>query len=134
MKIGIDKPKKILYTFLHMFNFLAVMAQDVSYAPVALGFKIPVFNEVLTFIIRFFFIIAGLVALIYLLLGALSWITSGGNKESVDKAREKIQAALIGLILIFVVLAIVAVIENIFFPGNSGLGITKPIVFPGLIN
>jgi cytochrome bd-type quinol oxidase subunit 2 len=134
VKIGIDKPKKILYTFLHMFNFLAVMAQDVSYAPVTLGFKIPVFNEVLTFIIRFFFIIAGLVALLYLLLGALSWITSGGNKESVDKAREKIQAALIGLILIFVVLAIVAVIENIFFPGNSGLGITKPIVFPGLIN
>ena len=117
-----------------MFNFLTVMAQDVSYAPVALGFKIPVFNEVLTFVIRFFFIIAGLVALLYLLLGALSWITSGGNKESVDKAREKIQAALVGLILIFVVLAVVAVIENIFFPGNSGLGITKPIVFPGLIN
>ncbi len=132
--MGIDKGKLILYTFLHMFNFLVVMAQDVSYAPVTLGFKIPVFNEVLTFVIRFFFIIAGLVALLYLLLGALSWITSGGNKESVDKAREKIQAALIGLILIFVVLAIVAVIENIFFPGNSGLGITKPIVFPGLIN
>jgi len=119
-----------------MFNSIVLAAQDVSYAPVevGLGFKIPVFNEVLTFIIRFFFIVAGLVALIYLLLGALSWITSGGNKESVDKAREKIQAALIGLILIFVVLAIVAVIENIFFPGNSGLGITKPIVFPGLIN
>lgn len=117
-----------------MFNFLAVMAQDVSYAPVALGFEIPRFNDVLTFIVRFFFIIAGLVALVYLLLGALSWITSGGNKESVDKAREKIQAALVGLILIFVVLATVAVIENIFFPGNTGLGITKPIVFPGLIN
>jgi len=110
------------------------MAQDVSYAPVDLGFKIPEFNEVLTFIVRFFFIIAGLIALIYLLLGALSWITSGGNKESVDKAREKIQAALVGLILIFVVLATVAVIESIFFPGNTGLGITKPIVFPGLIN
>ena len=134
MKIGIDKPKEILYTFLHMFNSIVLAAQDVSYAPVTLGFKVPVFNEVLTFVIRFFFIIAGLVALLYLLLGALSWITSGGNKESVDKAREKIQAALIGLILIFVVLALVAVIENIFFPGNSGLGITKPIVFPGLIN
>ena len=117
-----------------MFNFLSVMAQDISYAPVDVGFKIPEFNIVLTFIIRFFFIIAGLIALLYLLLGALAWITSGGNKESVDKAREKIQAALVGLILIFVVLAVVAIIENIFFPGNSGLGITKPIVFPGLIN
>jgi len=106
---------------------------DVSYAPVNVGFKIPEFNVVLTFMIRFFFIIAGLIALLYLLLGALSWITSGGNKESVDKAREKIQAALVGLILIFAVLAIIAIIENIFFLPNQGLGLTKPIVFPGLI-
>ncbi|KKP59289.1 MAG: hypothetical protein UR54_C0029G0010 [Candidatus Roizmanbacteria bacterium GW2011_GWA2_34_18] len=116
-----------------MFNFLTVMAADVSYAPVNVGFKIPEFNVVLTFIIRFFFIVAGLIALLYLLLGAVAWITSGGNKESVDKAREKIQAALVGLILIFVVLALIAVIENIFFLPNQGLGLTKPIVFPGLI-
>ena len=109
------------------------MAQDVSYAPVDLGFKIPEFNEVLTFIVRFFFIIAGLIALIYLLLGALSWITSGGNKESVDKAREKIQAALIGMILVFVVLAIIVVIEKLFFVPGTGLGISEPIVFPKLI-
>lgn len=94
------------------------------------GFTIPGFDKVLTFLIRMFFIVAGLIALFYLLLGALAWITSGGNKENVDKAREKIQAALIGIILIFVVLAIVGVIENIF---NMGLGITKDIVFPKLI-
>jgi len=116
-----------------MFNFITVLLADVSYAPVNVGFKIPEFNVVLTFMIRFFFIIAGLIALLYLLLGALSWITSGGNKESVDKAREKIQAALVGLILIFAVLAIIAIIENIFFLPNQGLGLTKPIVFPGLI-
>ena len=109
------------------------MAQDISYAPVKLGFAVPEFNVVLTFIIRFFFIVAGLIALIYLLLGALAWITSGGNKESVDKAREKIQAALVGLILVFLVLAVIAVIENIFFLPGQGLGLTRPIVFPGLI-
>lgn len=116
-----------------MFNFLTVFAVETIYQPVKLGFKIPNFADVLTFILRFFFIVAGLVALIYLLLGALAWITSGGNKESVDKAREKIQAAIVGLILIFVVLAIVIVIENVFFIPNQGLGISKPIVFPGLI-
>ena len=110
-----------------------VLAEDVRYPKVELGFKIPEFNLVLTFIIRFFFILSGLIALIYLLLGALGWITSGGNKESVDKAREKIQAALVGLILIFVVLAVIAVIENIFFIPTEGLGLTKPIVFPGLV-
>ena len=102
----------------------------ISYPKVDLGFTIPSFDAVLTFIIRFFFIIAGLVALIYFILGALAWITSGGNKESVDKAREKIQAALIGIILLFFVLALVGVLENIL---GMGMGITKPIVFPQLI-
>ncbi len=101
-----------------------------STSKVNLGFTIPSFDAVLTFIIRFFFIIAGLVALIYFILGALAWITSGGNKESVDKAREKIQAALIGIILLFFVLALVGVLENIL---GIGMGITKPIVFPQLI-
>lgn len=128
--LHIDKAKKIIYTHSHMLNLFAVMAQDVTYAPVALGFRVPSFDEALTFIIRFFFVIAGLVALLYLLLGAMSWITSGGNKENVDKAREKIQAALIGIILVFIVLAIVGVVENVL---NLGLGITKPIVFPKLI-
>lgn len=110
---------------------LAQALPNVTSAPVALGFTIPTFSEVLTFIIRFFFIVAGLVAIIYLLLGALAWITSGGNKENVDKAREKIQNALIGVILIFAVLAIIGVVENIF---SLGLGITKPILFPQLIH
>lgn len=131
--MAIDKLKKILYTFLHMFNFFVVMAQDVSYAPVKLGFAVPNITEVLTFVLRFFFIIAGLIALLYLLLGAMAWITSGGNKESVEKAREKIQAALVGMILVFVVLAIVVVVENIFFVDGQGLGISKPINFPDLI-
>ncbi len=118
-----------------MFNFLTLLAraEDTSYGKVALGFKIPNITEMLTFIFRFFFIISGLIALFYLLLGALAWITSGGNKESVDKAREKIQAALVGLIILFAVLAIVIVIENVFFLPGQGLGLSKPIVFPGLI-
>lgn len=116
-----------------MLNLFTVFAQTLKYAPVNVGFTIPQFDEVLSFILRFFFVIAGLVALIYLLLGAMAWITSGGNKENVDKAREKIQAAIIGIILIFVVLAIVAVVENVFFPEGCGLGITKSLCFPELV-
>ncbi len=103
---------------------------DVPISKVALGFSIPGFDQVLTFLIRMFFVVAGLVALLYLLLGALEWITSGGNKENVDKARQKIQAALVGLILIFAVLAVVTVMEKIL---SIGLGISEPIVFPKLI-
>ncbi|PJC30483.1 hypothetical protein CO051_05465, partial [Candidatus Roizmanbacteria bacterium CG_4_9_14_0_2_um_filter_39_13] len=42
-----------------------------------LGFKIPSLGDLLTFAIRAFFVIAGLAALFYLLLGALGWVTSG---------------------------------------------------------
>lgn len=94
------------------------------------GFIIPSFSDVLTFLIRTIFIIGGLTALLYLLLGAFAWITSGGNKENVDKAREKIQAAIIGLILILVVLAVVALLENLL---SIGLGVTKPIQFFKLV-
>ncbi|MFQ5452386.1 MAG: hypothetical protein ACE5DQ_02365, partial [Candidatus Paceibacterota bacterium] len=51
---------------------------DVQIAPGALGFEIPTFGEILTFLVRFFFVIAGLAALFYLLWGAISWVTSGG--------------------------------------------------------
>jgi hypothetical protein len=115
------------------FSLLTQALPDVTSPPIQLGFVIPTFAEVLTFIIRLFFIVAGLIAVIYLLLGAFTWITSGGNKENVDKAREKIQAAVIGLVLIFFVLAAVVLIEKTLFPAGSGLGISEPIKFPKLI-
>lgn len=99
----------------------------------ALGFNIPNFGEVLTFIIRFFFVAAGLATLIFLLLGAFSWITSGGNKENVEKAREKIQAAVIGIVLVVVVLALVALFEQVVFQKKICFGLTCPITFPSLL-
>lgn len=99
----------------------------------ALGFNIPGFGTILTFLIRFFFVAAGLAALIFLLLGAFSWITSGGNKEGVDKARDKIQAAIVGIILIVVVLALVATFEQIVFRGKLCFGLTCPLTLPSLL-
>ncbi|MDO8610633.1 MAG: hypothetical protein Q7R95_08865 [bacterium] len=118
-----------------MLPLFTLLAQnEVTYPSVSLGFTIPPFNEVLTFVIRFLFIVSGLMAILFLLLGGLAWITSGGSKEGVDKAREKIQQAIIGLIVIFATLTLVGVIEQIFFNDTTGgLGVTRPIKFPKLI-
>ena len=54
--------------------------------------------------IRMFILIAGMFLILYLLWGAFDWINSGGEKERLTKAQNKITNALIGIVLIFVVL------------------------------
>ena len=98
-----------------------------------LGFKIPSMSTFLTFAIRGFFVLAGLLALMFLLLGALGWITSGGNKESVDKARDKITAAILGVIIIVAVLAIMATLELVVFKSKLCFGITCDLILPNLL-
>lgn len=98
-----------------------------------LGFRIPSLSEILTFAIRGFFIIGGLVALIFLLLGALSWITSGGDKENISKAQSKITSAIVGVILIVVVLALIVTLEQVVFARRLCLGLSCPITIPSLL-
>ena len=117
------------------FIFAPVFAQNptIQVNERDIGFKIPDLGQILTFLIRFFFIVAGLAALIFLLLGALAWVTSGGNKENVDKARDKITNAIVGLILIVAVLAVIVTLEQVVFGGNLCLGLSCPITIPALL-
>ncbi len=89
-----------------------------------LTFKIPTLAALIGYLIKLFFIIAGLAALIYLILGAFSWITSGGDKEAVGKAQQKIQAAVVGLLILVFVLAVIITIEQFIFAGKVCLGLT----------
>jgi hypothetical protein len=119
-----------------IFLFIAsgVFAQDKLQVDTGeLGWQIPQMGDIITFMIRLFFVIAGVAALLYLLLGAFSWITSGGNKENVEKARDKIQAAIVGIILIIIVVAILATFEKIVFGGKLCFGLTCDISIPSLI-
>lgn len=98
-----------------------------------LGFQIPTLGDLLTFAIRGFFAIAGITALFYMLLGAFGWITSGGDKDGITAARDKIQAAVVGLILIVAVLALVWTLEQVIFKRRICLGLSCPVTLPGLI-
>jgi hypothetical protein len=90
-------------------------------------FQVPSFQTILGAVIRLFFLVAGLAALFFLLLGAFEWVTSGGDEKKTEGARNKIQAAVIGLILIIVVLSIVALLEVVVFAGTICLGLTCDI-------
>lgn len=58
------------------------------------------------FAIRVFIAVASFALLVYLLWGAYDWIASGGDKEKVAKAQQKITNAVVGMILVFVALTI----------------------------
>jgi arginine exporter protein ArgO len=58
--------------------------------------------------------IGGIAFLIYLVWGALEWITASGDKNDLDKARHKITNALIGLTIMVASFAIVKFVEAVF--------------------
>lgn len=60
------------------------------------------------------FIIGILLFVIYMIFGAISWITSGGDKAAVETARNKITYAIIGLVVLFSLYAVVKVLQEFF--------------------
>lgn len=59
-------------------------------------------------------IIAVILALIFLILGGIGWITSGGDKQKVASARSRITFAIVGLIVALLSFFIVSVIGYVF--------------------
>ncbi len=49
-----------------------------------------------------------------LISGAIQWISSGGDKEGVSQARKRISNALVGIVILFAIFAIAALIEYFF--------------------
>ncbi len=62
-------------------------------------------NRLLTMVIA----LAALLAFVYLIWGAVNWITSGGDKGKIDAARQKMIAAVIGLIIVAASYAILSI-------------------------
>jgi hypothetical protein len=67
-------------------------------------------GAIITFVVAFIIIIAVLAALIMIVIGALQWITSGGDKTKVDSARNHIISAIIGLVVIALSFVIINVV------------------------
>lgn len=81
------------------------------------------FIGVLTSVI---FIVAGLAAFFYLVLGGFQYITSGGDKAAAQGARDRITYAILGLAIIAASAAIIGVAQAVF-----GIQILGTIKWPG---
>ena len=126
-----------IFLFLMKFSTAVYAApgdEDIMINEGTLGFKVPTFGELLSFIVRLFFVIAGIAALFFLLWGALSWVTSGGDKEGVAEARGRIVAALVGVLVIITTLTIMWSLEQIVFDQQLCFGISCPVTLPNLLH
>lgn len=81
--------------------------------------------------IRLLLVIAALISFIFLIIGGVKWITSGGDKEGTAKAQSTITAALIGLLIVFAAWAIIRLIETFF--GIQILTLIVPEIPTGVV-
>lgn len=70
-------------------------------------------NQVLSSIINIIMAVGGVIFLFMIVIGAFQWITSGGDKEAVQKARSRITNAIIGIAILALSFVIVNVIGQI---------------------
>ncbi|MBI2034527.1 MAG: hypothetical protein HYT11_02220 [Candidatus Levybacteria bacterium] len=79
-------------------------------------------------VIVLLFIIAVIVALVFLIWGGLKWIFSGGDKAAVESARNTIIAAIIGLVIVFSAFFLLNLITQILI-GQTITNLTLPTIF-----
>lgn len=60
-------------------------------------------------LVTVFLILAVILAFFFLLYGGVQWITSGGDKQATQSARDRITAALVGLVVVFAAYLILTV-------------------------
>lgn len=84
-------------------------------------------GRLLSNILALLFFFAALLAFIFIILGGIQWITAGGDKVAAQAARDRITAAVIGLIIVVAAFAITLILNvvlgiNLFsfeFPGTT---------------
>lgn len=84
-------------------------------------------NKLVQGAILLIFLVAGLTAFVFLLLGGIKWITSGGDKGKVEEARSQIVQALIGLIVVLAAWGMIWLMQSIT---GACFGIGCDIVLP----
>ncbi len=70
--------------------------------------------DIISTVIKLILIVAALIAFIFLVIGGIKWIVSGGDKEATAAAQKTITAALVGLIIVFSAWAIIKLLETFF--------------------
>lgn len=87
------------------------------------GMRTGTLQDLIRSIINLALLLAGVVAVIYIIIGGYQYITAGGNPEQAQAAKTTIMNAVIGLVIVFASYVIVNFIfEQVIHRINSGGG------------
>ncbi|MBU3957439.1 pilin [Patescibacteria group bacterium] len=92
-------------------------------------------NQILSKIVELIYIAAGVVFVFMVIISAFQWIVSGGEKEAVGNARNRLTHAIVGIIILGLAFVILRVIGQIigfeFFTSQSpSLPLPTPTPYP----
>lgn len=90
------------------------------FVPTPPNFRVTDLGLIISSTFAFLLIVAGLLAFVFLVLGGIQWITSGGDKAGLEGARNRIIHAIVGLIVVFSAWAITILLQQ--FLGITILG------------
>lgn len=82
-------------------------------------------TTVISAVIRFVVVIAGIFSLWQFLTGGLAFITSSGDKGKLTEAQHKIQMSLVGLVIIAASFIIIAIVSQVLFGDFTAILIPK---------
>lgn len=105
---------------------LSFLATPVSAFAVTLNnpTKIDSLEELFQLIFTFLIAIVGGLAIIFLIIGGIRYILARGDEKSTKSARDQITAALIGLVIALLAVALVTIVGGIL--GTGGLNTVTP--------
>ncbi|MDD3711611.1 MAG: hypothetical protein PHP37_03370 [Patescibacteria group bacterium] len=78
-------------------------------------------ESVIAMVIQALLSIVGVVFIIIIIYGGIIWMTAGGNEEKIDKAKDLVKRAVIGLIIVVSAYAISIFVVNVFIDQVPGV-------------
>lgn len=91
-------------------NFPTLMGKE----GIPLPEKLTTLGGIISALIPYLFVFAGLLLFAYLIWGGFSFLTSGGEPKAMEQAKGKVTNAIVGFIIIFVAYWVVQIFEYIF--------------------
>ncbi len=91
------KNKKTIFGLVSLLWPMLASADVPLYNPL----KAPDIETAIQYVIRGILGIVGAIALIYLIIGGVTWLTSQGNKDRITRGKDTVVWAIFGILMIF---------------------------------